>query len=118
MMPVKQLESKKAKHKHVARGIIAEQVNILTCVEKWAEETPAVLVAYNLFCELVHPNIGSSFLVASTNERGLYFDQSKGTSVGADVFAQTFPILASVTLKPFSEYLVLLMATVWQDGEV
>jgi hypothetical protein len=115
---VKQLESKKSKQKHVAKGIIAEQVNVLTCIEKWAEENAKVLVAYNLFCELVHPNIGSAFLVASTNDKGLYFTQSKGNSVGADIFAQTLPILASVTLKPFGQYLTMLMGTVWQDDEL
>jgi len=115
---VKQLPSKKAKQRHVAQGIIAEQVNVLTCIEKWAEETPEVLIAYNLFCDLVHPNIGSSFLVASTNDRGLYFTPSKSRSVGADIFEQSFPILVSVTLKPFGENLSLLMGTIWQDDEL
>jgi hypothetical protein len=115
---VKQLENKQSKQKHLAQGIIAEQVNVLTCVEKWAEDNPNILVAYNLFCELVHPNIGSAFLVASTNEQGLYFSPSKGKSVGADIFAQTFPILVSVTHKPFGEYLLMLMGTIWQEDEL
>ncbi len=115
---VKQLESKKAKQKHVAQGIIAEQINVLTCIEKWAETTPEVLIAYNLFCDLVHPNIGSSFLVASTNDKGLYFTPSKGRSVGSDIFEQSFPILVSVTLKPFGKYLSMLMRTIWPDNEL
>jgi hypothetical protein len=53
-------------------------VNVLTCVEKWAKETPAVLIAYNLFCELVHPNIGSSFLVCSSDSDRLHFGKHKG----------------------------------------
>lgn len=110
---VKQLETKKAKQKYVAQGIIAEQVNVLTCIEKWAEVTPEVLIAYSLFCDLVHPNIGSSFLVASTNERGLYFAPSNGRSVGKDIFEQSFPILVSVTHKPFGEHLMMLMGTIW-----
>ena len=115
---VKQLANKKAKQKHMAEGIAAEQVNVLTCIEKWAEETPEVLIAYNLFCDLVHPNIGSSFLVASTNDKGLYFTPSKGKSVGADIFEQSFPILVSVTQKPFGEYLLMLMGTIWQEDEL
>lgn len=115
---VKQLASKKAQQKHTAQGIIAEQVNILTCIEKWAEETPEVLIAYNLFCDLVHPNIGSSFLVASTSENGLYFTPSKGKCVGADIFEQSFPILISVTHKPFGQFLAFLMGTIWQDDEL
>jgi len=96
------LENKKAKRKHVAQGIIAEQVNVLTCIEKWAEEeTPKVLIAYNLFCDLVHPNIGSSFLVASTNSEGLCFSPYKGKSIGKDIFERSLPILIEVTQKPF-----------------
>jgi len=90
-------------------------VNVLTCIEKWAEEeTPTVLIAYNLFCDLVHPNIGSSFLVASTNDEGLYFSPTKGKSIGKDM---SFPILLAVTQKPFSTYLLMLMGTIWQDDE-
>ena len=114
---VKRLASKKAKQKHMAEGIIAEQVNVLTCVEKWAEVTPEVLIAYNLFCDLVHPNIGSSFLVASTNNSGLYFTPSKGRNIGADIFEQSFPILVSATHKPFSEHLLMLIGTIWQGDE-
>ncbi|MBI2841796.1 MAG: hypothetical protein HYX78_00180 [Armatimonadetes bacterium] len=114
---VKQLESKKAKQKYVTQGIMAEQVNILTCIEKWGEVTPEVLIAYNLFCDLVHPNIGSSFLVASINDECLYFTPAKERSVGADIFEQSFPVLVSVTHKPFGEYLLMLMGTIWQEGE-
>lgn len=114
---VKQLESKKAKQKHIAQGIIAEQVNMLTCIEKWAEETPEILIAYNLFCDLVHPNMGSAFLVASANEQGLYFSPAKGKSIGAQIFEQSFPIMVS-TLKPFPEYLLMLMGTIWRDDEL
>jgi hypothetical protein len=115
---VKQLESKKAKQKHIAQAIITEQVNVTTCVEKWAQVTPEVLIAYNLFCDLVHPNIGSSFLVASISDQGLYFTPSKGKSVGADIFEQSFPILVSVTHKPFGQHLAMLMGTIWQDDEL
>ena len=100
---VKELESKKKKRAYVSQGIIAKQVNVLTCIEKWAEVTPEVLIAYNLFCDLVHPNIGSSFLVASINENEVYFAPMKGRSVGRDIFEQSLPILMSVTFKPFSE---------------
>ena len=109
---------KKAKQKHMAQGIIAEQVNVLTCIEKWAEVTPEVLIAYNLFCDLVHPNIGSSFLVASVNDKGLYFTPSKGRSVGADIFEQSFPSLVSVTQKPCGDHLLMLMGTIWQGNEL
>ena len=115
---VKQLASKKAKQKHIAEGIIAEQVNISTCVETWAEAVPEVLVAYNLFCDLVHPNIGSSFLIASTSELGFYFSPAKGSGIGAHIFEQSFPILVSVTHKPFGELPQMLMGTIWQEDQL
>jgi hypothetical protein len=115
---VKQLATKKAKQKYLVENIAAEQVNVLTCIEKWAEEQPDVLIAYNLFSDLVHPNIGSTFLVASTSQSGLYFAQGKGVSVGAQIFDHTFPLLIAVTHKPFSTYLTLLMATMWKDDEI
>jgi hypothetical protein len=115
---VKQLATKKAKQKHFVENIVAEQVNVLTCIEKWAEEKPEVLIAYNLFCDLVHPNIGSAFLVASTSKEGLYFAPGKGVSIGAQIFEHTFPLLVAVTHKTFGSYLTMLMGTIWRDDEL
>jgi hypothetical protein len=115
---VKYLKDKKQKNKSITEGLIQEQVNVVTCVEKWAAETPEILIAYNLFCDLVHPNIGSSFLVASTSENKLFFSRFKGKPVGESIFEQSFPILVSVTHKPFGEQLTLLIATIWPDNEL
>ena len=100
------------------KPIVSEQVNVLTCIEKWSAETPEVLIAYNLFCDLVHPNVGSTFLIASTFEDNLYFSKFRGEPVGRQIFAQSFPILISITHKPFGEYLLILMGTIWQDNEL
>lgn len=70
----------------------APQTNVLTCIVKWAKETPEVMFTYNLICDFVHPNISSSFLVASINYKGLYFEPTKGKRFGDDVFEQNFPI--------------------------
>lgn len=115
---VKHLAAKKDKQKYVVDGIIHEQVNVLTCIENWSEQTPEVLITYNLFCDLVHPNIGSSFLIASTSDSGLYFSRFKGTLVGKSIFEQSFPILLSVTHKPFGNFLSLLTGTIWQEDEM
>lgn len=109
---IKQLDMKKNKQRHVIDGIIHEQVNVLTCIEKWAEQTPEVLITYNLFCDLVHPNIGSFFLVTSMSDSKLYFSRFKGELVGKSIFEQSFPILLSVTHKPFSDLLLHLMTTI------
>ena len=106
------------KRAELTHGITAQQVNVFTCVEKWAEESSAVLIAYNLFCEMVHPNIGSNFLVCSADSGKLYFTKHRGEAMGRCIFEQTFPILLSVTQKPFSEFLPLLLATCWQEDEL
>jgi len=71
-----------------------------------------------LFCDLVHPNIGSSFLVASIYNEQMYFKPTEGRSVGEDIFQQSFPILVSVTQKTFGAHLVMLMSTIWLDDEI
>lgn len=113
-----QLAASKSKQRYVAQGIITEQVNVMTCIEKWAKEVPTVLVTYGLFCDLVHPNIGSGFLVASTDATGLHFCPSKGPSVGESILEQSLPFLVACTLKPFGDHLAMLIASIWQDDEV
>ncbi len=112
---MKQLKGKKDKRQVISEGIKQEQVNVLTCLEKWADESPSVLVAYNLFCDLVHPNMGSTFLVASTTNGELHFSTNKGKSIGAEIFEQSFPLLVAVTMKPFGDYLTMLIATIFED---
>jgi hypothetical protein len=98
--------------------IIPQQVNVLTCIQKWAMGTPEVSIAYSLFCDLVHPNIGSNFLVASVDSEALYFTKHKGAMIGHQIFEQSLPILLSVALKPFGQFLTVLMATCWQEDEL
>ncbi len=94
------------------------QTNVLTCIENWGKESPGIIVIYNLFCDLVHPNMGSTFLVASMNQDGLHFAQSRGSSMGAKIFEQSFPMLLSATMKPFGDYLGMLMKTIYHDDEL
>lgn len=99
-------------------SIIKPQVNVLTCVERWAAESPEVLIAYNLFCDLVHPNVGSTFLVASTSPEGLFFSRFRGEPVGRQIFEESLPILLSTSHKPFGPLLTMLMGTIWHDDEL
>jgi hypothetical protein len=115
---VTRMARKGKKHTPSSSGdILPPQVRIGSCVESWGRELPEVLVVYNLFCDLVHPNIGNSFLVASTSGDALYFSRFRGEPVGRAIFEQSFPILLSVTHRPFGNYLTALMGTIWQDDE-
>ncbi len=44
------------------------QVNSTTCLQKWFKESPKLESLYDLFCDLVHPNLGSNLLVLGTLE--------------------------------------------------
>jgi hypothetical protein len=106
------------KRADLAQSLTAQQVNVLTCVEKWADETPEALIAYNLFCELVHPNVGSNFLVSSRSSEKMYFAKNKGENVGRYIFEESFPLLLAVTHKPLAKFLTALMGTCWQEHEL
>jgi hypothetical protein len=113
------LADKKDKTKKAAAPTgTPQQTSVQTCIDKWGKESPEFMVIYNLFCDLVHPNLGSTFLVASMNKDGLHFTLSKGSSMGAKIFEQSLPMLLSATMKPFGDYLGMLMATIYHDDEL
>ncbi len=115
---IRQIKAKKGPKRLEALPGAPEQVNVATCIDKWAVETPEVQMIYNLFCDLVHPNIGSNFLVASIREEKIHFAQHKGAMVGHSIFEQSLPLLVSVVIKPFVKALNMLMATRWQREEL
>lgn len=99
-------------------GDLPSQVNVLTCIQKWAQHDADVMVAYGLFCDLVHPNIGSNMLVASIDDHLLYFTKHRGQPVGRVLFERTFPLLVTVSQKEFGTQLAALLHTVWHDDEL
>ena len=74
-------------------GAMPRQTPIGRCIDSWSKEVANVGVAYDLFCDMVHPNAGSSFLVASTGPDGLYFSKFKGDPVGKAI-VETEPATA------------------------
>ena len=68
-----------------------QQARVGKCITQWAKETPQVQILYDLFCDLVHPNIGSTLLVMKKWPEGVGFGGSNGDgqSVGRDVFVRT-----------------------------
>lgn len=78
-------------------GALPKQVPIGRCIDVWSKETPAVGLVYDLFCDMVHPNAGASFLVASTGSDGLHFSKTRGQPVGKSITDQSLPLLLSAT---------------------
>jgi hypothetical protein len=110
--------SQKTKGESDASLTTPSAINVTTCIDKWAAVSSGVQVVYDLFCDMVHPNVGSAFLVASVGPDGLYFAKNKGDSIGRQIFEKSFPMLGSTTLKPFGESILVLMGTIWQDDEL
>lgn len=44
------------------------QVNSTTCLQKWGKDSPNLEALYSLFCDLVHPNLGSNLLVLNSRD--------------------------------------------------
>ena len=54
--------SKMPEQEHLA------QVNVQTCLQEWYRDSPKLESLYDLMCDLVHPNIGSAFLVVRAQD--------------------------------------------------
>ena len=98
-------------------GALPKTIPVGRCIDSWSKDVPEVGVAYDLFCDMVHPSTGSSILVASTGPGGLYFSKSRGDRVGTAIVEQSLPLLLSITQRPFGEFLTALLATMWRDDE-
>ena len=61
------------------------QVNVLTCIQKWSKEEPRIEQLYAMFCDLVHPNLGSSLLVIGITPAELSFGDSCENSLGESI---------------------------------
>lgn len=79
------------------------QVNILTCLETWIREEPAIGKLYGLFCDLVHPNLGSTLMVTRIYDQKIVVGGSSGTSFGNDrsAYATAHTSEPLLNLAPF-----------------
>jgi hypothetical protein len=113
----KERHSKKADAK-LAANIRQKQVSITTCVENWAADAPVVLVLYDLLCDLVHPNLGSTLAVASVEKGQLVFGTITENLAAFDLFIQTFPWLVIVCGKSFGEHIAMLRMSKYEEDEL
>lgn len=72
------------------------QINVLTCFERWARREPAVERLYALFCDLVHPNLGSNLLVLGVRDGNLVAGSDDAEPLGDYIVASTLPALTAV----------------------
>lgn len=65
------------------------QVNSATCLQKWFKDSPKLEPLYDLFCDLVHPNLGSNLLVLAVSESGLVAGGTESHSTAIFIVAPT-----------------------------
>lgn len=111
-------KNKKTKLKESVKRIQNEQINVLTCIERWALEAPVVMILYALLCEMVHPNLGSTFLVSYIQNGTLGFGRRAGTPAGHNLFETTIGWLLPVGYKEFGNLIGALAVTKYQQDEL
>lgn len=113
------LRSKKTNKKSETADVTSNptQINVVTCIDHWTESEPMVKVTYDLFCELVHPNTGSTLLMAGVHNDEMWFNPEKGKAIAEDIFRRSFPLLCA-SLRGHSIDLMLLLATMFDDDEM
>lgn len=72
------------------------QVNILTCLEKWTKNNSDIGVMYALFCDLVHPNLGSTLLICRLVDNQVGIGGNQGEAIGLEIFKRTFAQLVQI----------------------
>lgn len=86
-----------------------EQINVTTCLEKWAEAEPGVGTVYDLFCDLVHPNIGSVMSTMVHVDDELRFRVRDPSSVGLTLFQKSFAAFHVLTSRELTELIAMLL---------
>ena len=66
------------------------QVNVITCLQKWGKENSSIINLYELFCDLVHPNLGSTILITRLVDNKLSIGGEEGEPMGREIFNLTF----------------------------
>jgi phage shock protein PspC (stress-responsive transcriptional regulator) len=79
------------------------QVNVMTCIEKWEKDSHYVGVLYELFCDMVHPNLGSTLCIATPADGAITFSIAQTQSTGVLLFDKSFPLLQSIAGKEFAK---------------
>jgi hypothetical protein len=99
------LDRKRAKKtKEERRKFETNSLRVGPCIERWAQDEPAVEFIYDYLCDLVHPNKGSNLIILVEREGKVVFDASARSQMGWDIFERIFPYAASMCLKAMGEF--------------
>lgn len=105
-------EKKKDKHAkkwRPGRTPPVEQIGVATCLEKWAKAEPGVGTLYDLFCDMVHPNIGSLISTMVPIGQELRFRVRDPSSEGLSLFQKSFSAFHVLTSRELTTLIALLL---------
>lgn len=86
-----------------AKPLFSPQINAATALEHWAKDDPRIGVIYDLFCDLVHPNIGSTLCIATSRDGGISFQADLSDTFGVKLFELSYGPLQTLIGKEFAE---------------
>jgi hypothetical protein len=109
---------KRGAHSETRRENFPDQINVQTAIDHWAKAEPGIHIAYDLFCDLVHPNLGSNFLVMTRDEGRLRVDPQGASAVGFDIFRQSLPLLVSSAIREGARLIPLFAVIRYEDDEL
>ena len=81
------IANKRQKREPLTTAPQLEQINVVTCIEKWALSAPVVMLLYKMFCDLVHPNVGSRPHRGASGKRGCLLSSEEPPGSDSDELA-------------------------------
>ena len=115
-MATKLVGARKNKKAHDSDRTSPSQVSVLTALDSWMADEPGVVLIYDFFCELVHPNLGSNFLAMGAQNGALNVGGSTKKSVGRSLVIEGIQFLAPV-IKEASLNMATLLGWQRQQNE-
>lgn len=77
-------------------GSNPSQINAKTMIAAWVSDEPTIALIYGFFCEVVHPNLGSNFLVMGADSGSLYVDASRERTIGRSLALEGIELVTPV----------------------
>lgn len=85
-----------------------ESINVQTAIDQWSKESLGIALAYDYFCELVHPNLGSNFLVMGVANGHLTIGGASNKEIADGLCDEGILLLASTAVRDGARYLTVL----------
>lgn len=93
LVEARRLKAQSTKPEEISNPI---QVNVQTTLDAWSKEQPEIALSYDFFCELVHPNLGSNFMIMGAKDKSLQLCGKTAKGVGRSLAIEGIQLLTPV----------------------